>query len=379
VSVPPLARRLAGGVLLLILAGVLFTTTGRRKMRDFEVYWTAGTRAAAAAPLYRAEDEHYRFKYLPGFAVAVAPLSRLPLAPAKAFWMALSLFCLAAMVAVSVRVAGDSPLGSRAVTMFTVLAMAKFFAHELVLGQANLLFGALCVFGLGALVRNRELAAGACFGAAALVKPYAVLFVPYLLLTRRWAAAAAAAAATIAVLVLPVPIYGISSTLALNGQWWRTATETSVPLLANADSISVFAMYAKWFGWGRAAAVLSIGTLAILGAAYAIVLARRRGVDAPEVLEVGLALTLIPLATPQGWDYVLLLSTPLVALLIARAGRMPSADRVGFTIALAVVALSLYDVMGRAAYARFMALSIITVCYLAIVAVAVRARVRRIA
>jgi alpha-1,2-mannosyltransferase len=218
-----------------------------------------------------------------------------------------------------------------------------------------------------------------CFGAAVLVKPYAVLFIPYLLLTRRWRAACAAGAATAAVLLLPTAAYGVEATLELMHHWWRTATETSGPLLTNADSVSVFAMYAKWLGWGTAAAALSVITVAVLGVLFLLVLTRRKGVDAPEVMEVGLAMTLIPLATPQGWDYVLLLSTPLIALLIARSHRLPVRDRAAFTVAVAVVALSLYDVMGRAAYARFMALSIITVCYLVIVALAVRARLRQIA
>jgi len=91
---------------------------------------------------------------------------------------------------------------------------------------------------------------------------------------------------------------------------------------------------------------------------------------------VGLLLTLIPLATPQGWDYVLLLSTPLVALLIARVPAMPVADRWVTLATLAVVAFSLYDVLGRAAYAAFMALSIVTVCYLVLIVLALRLRLR---
>jgi hypothetical protein len=368
----------AAGILSLVLAAaILFTTVAQRKMRDFEVYWTAGARAAAAEPLYRASDGHYRFKYLPAFAVAVSPLSRTPLRAAKAIWITLSVFCLAALVWISATMVPDTALGRRAVAAITLLAMAKFYAHELVLGQANLLFGALCVVALRAMLKGRDGTGGACFGAAILVKPYAVLFVPYLLAVRRWRAATAAALAGAVVTALPVVVYGVAGTIELTRAWWRTASETSAPLLTNADSISVFAMYAKWLGWGGTAATLSLLTVALLAAGFAVVVARRTGIVTPEVLEVGMALTLIPLVTPQGWDYVLLLSTPLVALLIAHARRMPRGDRLVFVVALSVVALSLYDVMGRAAYARFMGLAIVTVCYLAILAVAVRIRLRR--
>jgi alpha-1,2-mannosyltransferase len=257
--------------------------------------------------------------------------------------------------------------------------MAKFLAHELVLGQANLLFAATCSTALGALLRSRDAAAGALFGAAVLIKPYAVGFVPYLLLTRRWRAAAAAALATAAALALPLLQYGPEATLALMREWWHTVTETSVPLLTNADAISVYAMFAKWLGWGRTAAALSLVVVAALGAACAGVLACRGHVTRPEVLEIGILLTLIPLVTPQGWDYVLLLSTPLIALLISRTPQLSPIDRVVWVAAIVVVAFSLFDVLGRAAYGRFMALSIITVCYLAIIAIAVRLRLRGVA
>lgn len=345
-------------------------------MRDFEVYWTAGQRAAAGESLYRTGDGHYQFKYLPAFAIAMSPIARLPLGPAKAVWFALSVTCLIGLVAFSVFAVPDPALYPGWVAALTTLAMAKFYAHELVLGQANLLFGALCVAALLALLRGRGLLAGFTFGVASSIKPYAVVFVPYLLLTRQWSAAVAACVGLILVAVLPVPVFGFGETLRLFSEWWRTASQTSVPLLTNADSSSVFAMYAKWAGWGTAAAALSFGTVALLGCAFLWVLARRGTVISPEGLEVGLLLTLIPLCTPQGWDYVLLLSTPLVALLIARAPRMPRLDQWVTVTTLALVAFSLYDVLGRAAYTRFMALSIITVCYLVLVGVTLRLRLR---
>jgi len=67
--------------LLVVLAAVslvaLFTTRVSRKMPDFQVYWTAGARALAAQPLYRADDGHYQFKYLPAFALAMVPFGDL--------------------------------------------------------------------------------------------------------------------------------------------------------------------------------------------------------------------------------------------------------------------------------------------------------------
>lgn len=345
-------------------------------MRDFEVYWTAGGRAAAAGPLYRVDDGHYRFKYLPAFAIAVSPLSRLSLPRAKAVWFAVSVASLIGLVWLSIAAVSDPGMRPAVLAFLTVVAMAKFFAHELVLGQANLLFGAVCMAGVAALLRGRDVRAGLLLGAATLIKPYAIAFVPYLLIVGRPKAALPATLSVGCVVLLPLGVYGVGGTASLLAQWWLTASETSAALLTNADSVSVFAFGAKWLGWGRGAVVLSALMAAGLCSAFVLVLARRRRVGRPELLEVALLLTYIPLLTPQGWDYALLLSTPLVALLLARVNTMPAAERALLLSALGIVAFSLYDVLGREVYGAFMGWSAITVCYVAIIGVATRLRVR---
>ena len=45
----------------------------------------------------------------------------------------------------------------------------------------------------------------------------------------------------------------------------------------------------------------------------------------------------------------------------------PAAARFVIRIALAAIGLTLYDLMGRAAYGRFMSWSVITVCYFVVI------------
>ena len=56
---------------LVLAAAIAYTARVRHEMVDFAVYRTAGARALEAAPLFRAEDGHYQFKYFPAFALAV--------------------------------------------------------------------------------------------------------------------------------------------------------------------------------------------------------------------------------------------------------------------------------------------------------------------
>src|SRR5690349_19019193 len=94
-------------MLLVVLAVVslvaLFTTRVSHKMPDFQVYWTAGSRALTAAPLYREDDGHYQFKYLPAFAVLASPIALVPLPAAKGAWFALSALLMIALLWLSLR------------------------------------------------------------------------------------------------------------------------------------------------------------------------------------------------------------------------------------------------------------------------------------
>lgn len=48
----------------------------RATLVDFVVYHRAAVRTLDAEPLYRPDDGHYQFKYLPGFALAMTPFGR---------------------------------------------------------------------------------------------------------------------------------------------------------------------------------------------------------------------------------------------------------------------------------------------------------------
>ena len=110
-------------------------------MPDFGVYRTAATRALRAEPLYRAEDGHYQFKYLPAFALAMAPFALLDPDAAKTIWFALSVGLLTAYLRWSVRALPERRRPDRVLLVLTVVLMAKFYLHELTLGQTNILLG----------------------------------------------------------------------------------------------------------------------------------------------------------------------------------------------------------------------------------------------
>lgn len=365
-------------VVLLVLAA-LFAPRVSDRMRDFEVYHLAAQRAAAGEPLYRVEDEHYQFKYLPAFAVLARPIGALSVRAAKTAWFIASIVLVYLLILGSLRLVPRLRRPAWLLVAVAVVVMGKFVGHELVLGQVNLLLGALVVAAALALRRGRDAWAGALLVLAAIVKPYAVLFLPWIAAQRRWRAVASASAGGLAAIGLPIPFYGVRGTIELHGAWWATVTESTAPNLLNQDNVSVAAMFAKWLAPGPSATALAGITSVFLIGAMVFVFARRRDVSSPGSLEASLLLTLLPLLSPQGWDYVFLLATPAVVLIANEHDRLPAALRVLSAVTLATIGLSLYDVLGRERYAAFMALSVITVCFLVVILTLVCLRIRKIA
>jgi alpha-1,2-mannosyltransferase len=364
---------------LIVLGAVVYTVRIRHEMIDFITWRQSAVRALRAEPLYRPEDGHYQFKYLPMFALVMAPLGAISQDAGKMLWFAISAGFLAALLRWSVVALPGRRLPELTLVSITVILMAKFYLHELLLGQTNLLLGVLLVGALLAVRRDRPLTAGALVGAAVFVKPYALILMPWLLVTKGWRAAAMAAGVVAAGLVLPAVVYGWNGNLDLLRGWLITVTDSTMPNLLGNDNVSIASMWAKWLGPGFWATALTLLTMASAGALVIAAWRRRRGVAAPEYLECALLMLLIPLVSPQGWDYLLLLATPAIVCLVDRWRELPRPWQWGLGLTLAVMGFSNFDVMGRELYGRFMALSVISVCALIVAMALLHARWRRLA
>ena len=243
----------------------------------------------------------------------------------------------------------------------------------------NILMTTLVVLAVVQIRANREIGAGLLIAAAVVVKPYAVLLVPYLAARRRVGSLVGMAIGLGAALMLPALLYGFAGNLQLLGEWWRTVTETTAPNLMDFNNVSAASVFARWLGPGPTAQALATAMVVALLAVAVAVFAMRGRVGVPEPLEVGLLLTLMPLISPQGWDYVFLLSTLAVMSLVNYSDQLPRYIRAPVIAALLIVAFSIFDLIGRPAYQLFMRLSMITICYLVIIGGLVALRARRVA
>jgi hypothetical protein len=374
----PLTLRSATWLVAVIsLATVMYVVRVRSEMVDFAVYRTAAVRALEAEPLYRADDGHYQFKYLPAFALAMAPFAWMAPETAKAVWYALSVALLVVFVASSIRGLPERRLSTAMLVWLTVLLMAKFYAHELNLGQTNILLGAVLVSGLLAAERGQAALAGALVGLGVFVKPYAVILLPWLLPGVGLQGVAAAAVVLMSGLLLPSLVYGWGGNIDEVLGWYRTVTDTTAPNLLQPENVSLATMWAKWLG--PLAGRLAIATVALALIVVAWAVWRRSRVRIPAYLEFGLLMLLVPLISPQGWDYVLLVATPAVVCLVDRFGEMTPPWRVVTALAAVLMSFTIFDLLGRALYTRLMAVNIVSVAALALFAALAHLRGRALA
>jgi len=371
--------RLVAACALLAAALGAFVLRVSRDMHDSEVPWTAARRAAAAEPLYRAEDEHYQFKYLPAFAVLAIPLGVMPLAVAKGVWFVGSVTLLVGLMTLSVRLLPEQRKPTTLLVVSAIVVLAKFYARELDMGQVNLPFAMAVTGALLAMKTKRDLLAATLIVLSIAIKPYGALLLPVVVARRQRVGIVAAAIGCLLLLLLPVPLYGWSGTVDLHESWWETVTETTAPNLLNPDNVSLASLYAKWLGMTFLSTILAAASALVLLAAVMMVFLRRRSIPFPEGLEGSLLLLLIPLLSPQGWDYVLLIATPAIVYLANYLDTLPGPLRVITVIAGLTIGLSLFDIMGRAAYAAFMGAGIISVCALVLVAALTTLRLKAVA
>lgn len=364
---------------VIALALTIFNLRVSSEMADFEVFRQAGRRALAAQPLYQASDGHFAFKYLPAFALAMAPMAIVGDDAAKVTWFALSCALLVMMLRWSAAGLPARRWSARSLIIVAFVLLAKFYAHELTLGQSNLILGVLLLAALGAVQIDAPRVAAVCVALAVFIKPYALIALPWLVVSHGIGAGVVGGLTVFAGLLIPALVYGWAGNLHQLAGWWTMVSSSTAPNLIGADNISLAAMWAKWLGAGPLAALLAVASVLLLLAVAAAIWMQRRGLDEPDYLEFSFLLLLIPLISPQGWDYVLLLATPAVMLVADRWRELSTGWRWWSGAALAIMGLSFFDVMGRAAYTQFMTWSVVSLCAIVIAATLAQIRVRRLA
>ena len=370
----------AGGLLFL----ALFVFKARFEMADFEVNYNAGKRLRLGETLYRTADEHYQFKYPPSAALLYLPLSVLPLSTAKAVWYVLVLFCTGLLFSLSSKLVNPGGQKRHVLIVLSGAVLAKFFFRELQLGQINALISALLILMVWIFVRDekspvspRQMAAGILWGLATALKPYALIFFPYFLLKKKWYALGLGLLFLTLSLFLPALFYGWQGNMAVLREWATSLSHSTPALLNSQDNVSFLAFLVKTTGHQHLSILIfaaGLGGLAFLVLGF---IGSGRTMASPLLSEAALLLVLIPLVSPLGWDYTFLSTILAVALIIEDFHFFPKAAKVILVCNFLIIALSIYDLLGRTLYTTFMSWSVLTINFFIVVAALFYLRVER--
>lgn len=357
-----------------ILLISIFLLKVQEHMRDFEVNHTAGKRLRAGENLYQKEDSHYMFKYLPSSALFYIPLSFLPLNVAKAVWYSLVVFSIFSLVFISYRILPQKTGKPFYLLVFTPLILLRYFLREIQLGQINAVVGMVLLFMVWFLVSEKdkrpargEISAGLLWGLALSLKPHSLIFLPYFLIKKKWKALLSGLGFLFLALFITSFFYGFQGYTAVLKEWFATLSRSTPGLFTSQDNISFVALFMKWTGERNLSLVLAGAAIILLAFLMLALILKGREVERAPVLECSVLLILIPLVSPLGWDYTLLVSVLGVMVLIQNFFEFSKFWRAALVVDFFIITFSLFDILGRELYAQFMSWSVITLNFVILI------------
>ncbi len=360
-------------LLITVLSMLIFHFKFKDEMHDFEVNYIAGKRLRWAETLYRVDDGHYMFKYLPSSAFLYLPLSYLPLDVAKAIWYYFILVALVLILYLSYRLLSKD---KKHTYLFIVptLILAKFYLRELVLGQINALMTVVLLLMIWNLLPNakkdsskKEILAGFLWGLGIAMKPYAVIFFPYLVIKRRWRALLSGSIFLGAAILSPAIFYGLKGNFIVLKEWYSTLSKSTPGQFATADNISIIGLFTKWTGNTGQSMVFSAIVILLLAILVLVLILKGKDMPRAPVLECSLCLLLIPLVSPLGWDYTLLLATMAIMLIIQKYPSYSQFWQVVLIINFALIFFLTFDLLGRELYSTIMLWSVTTINFIILI------------
>ncbi len=300
-----------------------------RSQSDFVIYRNAGIHAAHGMPIYDFRDPS-PFQYAPAYAVAFIPFGRLPFRPAQLLWFLVSIaLALPAMIVGTGRLLFGYGFELRGeLIIIPVLLCVRFIEPNFDHGQINLLLVAMIVWGLVFANESEVVAAGALLAASALVKPFALPVILYLLCCRRVLFMVSLLFFVITLLWLPSAFVGTGYAFHETSEYLRSLT-TRVPHLShdlyNKYNQSAAAIAVRLFAIKEGRGLLSQGAAATAGFVFQLALSiavilwmvlRRSGATSRDA-RLSLAALFCPMAgfSPVSWlEYYMALVVPYMAL-----------------------------------------------------------------
>ncbi len=330
----------------------------RLRYFDLRIYHLAALRLAHGLSVYATPMlDHLGFTYPPFAALLLAPLAWVPLSVDKLavtglnvvllVWILRRTLMLASRKDAAGRPTGVATSRASAWSLAAVLAAAALWLEPISVtlgyGQINLLITALVVFDLSRPDEART--KGVAIGLAAAIKLTPLLFIVYLLLSRRRQAAGVAAVTFVASIALSFMVISRNA----SAYWFHAIFQTArIGNASDPTNQSLHGAIARLTGSAQPAGVweLLIVAITVCGLALAVA-ASRRG---DEAAGFSLAALSTLLASPISWSHHWTLAMPALILLARRAYEQRSRALEAPVLILAVIGYGYLPQIGESRF-----------------------------
>ncbi len=333
----------------------------RFSMSDFSVYYKAASRVVHGENLFRAEEDgFYRFKYSPTSAVFFVPFSFLPKIVAQtAYW-----FFLAAMICVGLYISlrlisprfpqNCNPKETNNLILLTALIASVHVSRELELGQVNQLLFDIYILGIFLVSRNKNILAGFLFAATVFLKPFALIFLPWLILRKKWKSAGSFLLFIAFFAILPIVFENFRM---LHSQYQGWFSEMTIELshkqsLLAKENHTIFSILARYTPLRYTSLVVDHVKLfqaivmCCITTGFSFLMWKGRSVSAPMISEGAILICLIPLCTFTSHN-AFGFSELAVMMLLFHMKSMPVWAKTVSIVGMIFVGGNIYDIVGR--------------------------------
>jgi hypothetical protein len=363
-------------IFILVLSGASLAgelANNKFQTLDFEVYYKTATRMLHSAELYSvAEDGHYVYKYSPVAGLYFVPFAILsyPVAAAT-YWILLTVLLIVGLkVFYTLLDDTDSQRKRNSISVVLILSLLAIGVHvhrEWHLGQVNLLLLIIYIFMIRAYTKKQLLVFAALLSFSIFIKPFALIFLPYLLYKKQWLTIVYSLAFTLILAFSPLILYPSLAQLSHLYQSWQNelAVELSAKqnLLADANH-TIFSVVARYtptrfmLTTAHSQKIYQLIVLVLIGIGFLFFSLRQRKKEAT-LSEFSFLIALIPLLAFTS-ENAFLFELPVIMILTYHFKLLSLIQKALFITGCVLIGANIYDVLGSEMSAYLISISVYT-------------------
>ena len=383
------------GILFLLTFSIVFILleiyNGRFWQSDFTVYYKAAQRLLEGNTLFRhVEDGHYIFKYSPVSAIYFIPFTLFSLTTAKIlYWFFLTGIIIGSYyLSVFLVLKGEifkDPRRLNNIILLGALILVVHFQRELHLGQVNQLILLLYLLSAYFFGKNKPVLSSLPLALSLFLKPFAIIFLPYLIIKRRYKETVYFVLFGVVLMLLPLLFYSFDEFINQNILWINELTaelghKQGMLQSANHTMFSVFARYTPLRLITFTPMIIKIYQVILLGLMSVLILVfiwKGKRIENNYVSEFALLICVIPLLSFTSQN-AFGFATLMVFILLVNFKKFSLLEKITTIIGFVLLGGNYNDIWGSKLSGFFNDISLVSLGALILILVLFRKRFQKV-